>query len=89
MQIRAVLEVLFLVIIPLLNGDRTGFFRMKLCVCCREGCVLGTTEEVSQSEKRYEAWYGIPYAAPPINELRFKVMIVFLFELIGINSIVF
>lgn len=39
-------------------------------VCFIDGCVRGV------SYKDYDAFLGIPFAKPPVNELRFKVKIV-------------
>lgn len=40
-------------------------------VCTSMGCLLGTTEE--GFERPYLAWYGVPYATPPLGDLRFEV----------------
>ncbi|GAB0089996.1 hypothetical protein DMENIID0001_046270 [Sergentomyia squamirostris] len=39
-------------------------------VCAKDGCVRGKYE--SGWKKPYEAFYGIPYAEPPIGKLRFE-----------------
>lgn len=67
-----ILLVLFCALIPNLIGDRTGFTSRRLLVCIPDGCVVGTTED--GNEKPFDAWYGIPYATPPIDDLRFKVI---------------
>lgn len=42
----------------------------RLNVCVRDGCLLGKAE---RGHKRpYDAFYGVPYAAPPIGPLRFE-----------------
>lgn len=53
------------------NGYRPESSSSSLKVCYSDGCVQGKTEDGNL--KPYDAWYGIPYASPPINELRFKV----------------
>lgn len=40
-------------------------------LCTSNGCLRGRTE--SGNVKPYNAFYGIPFAAPPIGSLRFKV----------------
>lgn len=42
-------------------------------VCIDNGCVQGKVE--TGNDKAYEAFYGIPFALPPVGELRFKVCI--------------
>lgn len=42
-------------------------------VCSSQGCFVGKKE---YGDKRsYIAWYGIPYALPPLGELRFRVRV--------------
>ena len=46
-----------------------------LDICLSNGCVRGTREEgVTQS---FDAFYGIPYATPPVGPLRFRVRLCF------------
>lgn len=45
----------------------------KHTICIDNGCLKGKLEE--GNDKSYEAWYGIPFAAPPLGQLRFKVII--------------
>lgn len=40
-------------------------------VCIQSGCVKGTT--FKGNIKEFDGFLGIPYAKPPINELRLKV----------------
>lgn len=42
-------------------------------VCIDQGCLVGKREK--GNDQPYEAFYSIPYAAPPIGKLRFKVSI--------------
>lgn len=39
------------------------------------GLVKGITNYTVNEEKKYLAFYGIPYAEPPLNDLRFLVII--------------
>lgn len=43
-----------------------------LRVCIRNGCIQGKSEK--GNVKGYEAWYGIPFARPPVGLLRFRVI---------------
>lgn len=40
-------------------------------VCIKDGCIQGIIQD--GNKKEYEAWYGIPFAEPPIGEMRFRV----------------
>ncbi|GAB0088425.1 Carboxylesterase, type B [Sergentomyia squamirostris] len=40
-------------------------------VCARDGCMRGKYES-KKGRKPYEAFYGIPYAEPPVGKLRFE-----------------
>lgn len=51
-----------------LRAADLSFFYTKQCV--EQGCLVGRTE--AGNKKPYEAYYGIPYAAPPVGKLRFK-----------------
>lgn len=46
-----------------------------LIVCIQQGCLEGTTLPGYQVHT-YEAFLGIPYAEPPVHQLRFAVSIV-------------
>lgn len=53
---------------------------VKSCACegtveakLNSGIVLGKVQKTFLNEKPYNVFKGIPYAEPPINELRFKV----------------
>ena len=48
-------------------------------VCFSDGCVKGKLFE--GYEKKFEGFLGIPYAKPPVNELRLKVIIILLNQL--------
>lgn len=41
-------------------------------VCTRNGCVEGVAQPGYQINE-YEAFFGIPYAEPPVGDLRFAV----------------
>lgn len=43
----------------------------RLKVCIPDGCLQGVTKK--GNKKPYDAFYGIPFATPPIGLLRFKV----------------
>jgi carboxylesterase type B len=43
-----------------------------MTVCFKNGCVKGTKMDGYQIES-FEAFMGIPFAKPPIGELRFEV----------------
>ncbi|XP_059620325.1 juvenile hormone esterase-like [Phlebotomus argentipes] len=51
-------------------GD--GSDEPKFCteICTKSGCIRGVF--VSETTKSYEAFYGIPYAEPPVGKLRFE-----------------
>lgn len=59
------LAVLFKIVLAVTEKDSP-------IVCYSDGCVRGTTRPGYQSDS-YEAFLGIPYAAPPIGNLRFAV----------------
>lgn len=46
-------------------------------VCIDDGCLQGKVEPDSKLRPSYEAWYGIPYASPPVGTLRFEVSVLF------------
>lgn len=53
---------------------------IKVCLCdetvevkIKQGVVLGKVENTVLKSEIYYAFRGIPYAAAPIKELRFKV----------------
>lgn len=72
-------QILFLHLITLIvahnppsdHGEDVNLFIKTL-----SGPIQGIwqTNSVNESEK-FAAWYGIPYAEPPVEELRFKVII--------------
>lgn len=41
-------------------------------VCTRDGCIEGVAQPGYQIDE-YEAFFGIPYAEPPLGDLRFAV----------------
>lgn len=41
-------------------------------VCTQNGCIEGVAQPGYQIEE-YEAFFGIPYAEPPVGDLRFAV----------------
>lgn len=54
---------------PFVGEEQSAPSRLK--VCLHDGCVQGKTE--SGNVRGYDAWYGIPFAIPPLGQLRFKV----------------
>ena len=46
-----------------------------LDICLSNGCVRGTREK--GATQSFDAFYGIPYATPPVGPLRFKVRLCF------------
>lgn len=72
-NIRAVVLIFLSATLASLNADREES-TSALNVCFSDGCVQGTTEV--GNIKPYDAWYGIPYAASPVKELRFKVIFI-------------
>lgn len=47
--------------------------RQKMTVTLEQGTLQGLLYKTQLSNKSYFSFLGIPYAKPPINELRFKV----------------
>lgn len=45
----------------------------KRTICIANGCLKGKLE--AGNDKKYDAWYGIPFAAKPLGQLRFRVII--------------
>lgn len=43
-------------------------------VCIDDGCIVGKLE--TGNLRPYSAFYGIPFATPPIGRLRFKVLLI-------------
>lgn len=41
-------------------------------ICLYDGCVQGKAEQ--GNVRGYDAWYGIPFATPPLGQLRFRVI---------------
>lgn len=72
-RVKAYSVALFLCFVQLCcAGDRfQNVNQNKQFVCIRDGCLQGKSERGNFI--RYDAWYGIPFAAPPVGELRFKV----------------
>lgn len=44
-----------------------------VCINGDNTCVAGTTIPATNTDDSFEAFYGIPYAHPPIGSLRFAV----------------
>lgn len=42
-------------------------------VCTNNGCIQGTTIPATNVDNSFEAFYAIPYAEPPVGDLRFAV----------------
>lgn len=60
---------------PILKCDNKNYenFNAAPIVRTESGLVRGEKLLTLYENKEYYAFKGIPYAAPPINELRFKV----------------
>lgn len=46
----------------------------KPLVCITSGCIIGATRNGLENGQ-FEAFFGIPYARPPLGKLRFKVSV--------------
>lgn len=57
---------------PHLNLSEGNFSSVFPIVCTKSGCVEGVAKTGYQVDE-FEAFYGIPYAEPPIGALRFAV----------------
>lgn len=53
------------------------------------GRVSGRSFKTFFEEKKYQAFMGIPFAAPPVKEFRFKVIYFFYFFGNSINLLIF
>lgn len=62
---------------PLLNLSEDNFTSVFPIVCTKSGCVEGIAKTGYQVDE-FEAFFGIPYAEPPIGNLRFAVSFVFI-----------
>ena len=70
-------QILFCLLIGMLPfGHTWSSFRQQepLKVCFKNGCVKGTLMDGYQIES-FEAFMGIPYAKPPLGNLRFEVSV--------------
>lgn len=56
------------------NDEYDATDNNPLMVCVQQGCLEGTTLPGYQVDT-YEAFLGIPYAEPPVHQLRFAVSI--------------
>lgn len=54
------------------NKTEENFTSAFPIVCTDSGCVEGIAKPGYQTDE-YEAFFGIPYAEPPIGDLRFAV----------------
>lgn len=52
-------------------GHGYSTYYRRQTVCFQDGCVLGKTENGNLHP--YDAFYGIPFATPPVGPLRFEV----------------
>lgn len=65
--------VVLLTLISLAIADETNEFKI---VQTEYGAVRGKVQSTMYGAKAYYSYRGIPFAKPPINELRYKVEII-------------
>lgn len=53
--------------------SKTDIVENELRISTSQGTIQGTTYTSEFNQQQYCAFLGIPYAKPPINELRFMV----------------
>lgn len=66
---------------PQLKLTEANFTSVFPIVCTLNGCIEGIAKTGYQTDE-FEAFFGIPYAEPPIGELRFAVSFIHLFAII-------
>lgn len=84
-------KISFLIIILVVNQSLADVVPATNKLCISGGYCYKGTEVIEPNFKKYQAYFGIPYADPPIGPLRFKVEINKLAKLLllVINNIIF